>query len=127
MISSCLCLALVGCSSSSTTSPGGGPGGATGGSNADKIVGVWSVTKIAGKELPVAAEMTMEFSNDGKMIFMDEEALYKVEGEKLNTVRKGKDGKEDKDTMTIKSVTGDNLVLINDKRKEEMELKRKKK
>jgi uncharacterized protein (TIGR03066 family) len=73
-------------------------------SNADLIVGKWEVTKPAE-----AAGMTMEFTKDGKMnIGMKgtniASGTYKVDGDKLTTTGKGPSGKEETDTMTIKTL-----------------------
>jgi hypothetical protein len=128
--------ALVGCSGSSTsaTSGGGGApgpsggGDARGGGNADKIVGVWTMTKVDGKAPPFA--MDMEFTKEGKIKAMGMEmASYKVSGDKVTITSqggKGKDAKEKTDVAKIKTLTDSALVLVDEEKKEEQEFTKKK-
>lgn len=101
------------------------------GGNADKIIGTWQVVKFKGKEAPKGIESTVEFTKDGKVIAIDtdggkevgkNESTYKVEGDKIKTTKK-KDGKDEESEITIKSISGDMMVLVKDG--DEMELKKK--
>jgi uncharacterized protein (TIGR03066 family) len=99
--------------------------------NAEKIVGVWEMTKVP-KDVPKGS--TAEFTKDGKvkMTFkigdktLEPQGTYKVEGDKLITTIKGPDGNEHTDTGTIKTLTNTTLVIRDSKTKEEAEFKRKK-
>jgi uncharacterized protein (TIGR03066 family) len=81
--------------------------------NADKVVGVWEVTKSA--EAPPGA--TVEMTKDGKLILkatingktLSQEGTYKVEGDKIRTVQ-NVGGKQISETMTIKTLTDTKLV-----------------
>lgn len=120
-------LAIVGCSSSGTT------GGAAA-TNAEKIIGKWTVSKMGGKETPKEISLSVEFTKDGKTKMTSnfggkeetDEGTYKIEGDKIITTEKDKATKKDKsETMTIKSLTADTLVVYDDEKKQEMELKKK--
>jgi uncharacterized protein (TIGR03066 family) len=116
-----LMVAIAGCSSSSTTAPGGGgdsKGGAT-------VVGKWTPEGEGAQTLPPGS--FMEFTADGKIVMnlklMDkvqtmDMGTYKVEGDKIHFSTK-KGTKEEKETNTIKSLTADEMVLIDPKGKEE--------
>ncbi len=111
VIMPCFILGLAGC----------------GGSNKDKIIGVWEVAK-SGSGAPAGA--TIEFTKDGKMKMtvsmngkeMSMEGTYSVEGDKL-TATAGPKG--EKDTATIKKLTDSELVIEDSKGKTD-ELKKKK-
>lgn len=98
--------------------------------DADKIIGTWIVTKMDGKEPPKELSLQVTFGKDGKMVFTaklgakeeTDEGTFTVTGNKLSATKKGK---KDVDMMTIKSITGDTMVLVDDKEKKEMELKKK--
>ena len=74
------------------------------------IVGTWEIVSTSG-DIPKGTlitfdkEMTVRVSIafNGKTI--DIEGTYKVEGDKLSVTIRGPDGKEEKDTDTIKSST----------------------
>jgi uncharacterized protein (TIGR03066 family) len=94
---------------------GNGLIGAQNDSNAEKIVGVWEVTKSATPAPPGA---TLEFTKDGKLKFRAEvkgkavEAggTYKVQGNKLQVAFKA-GTQEKQETLTIKTLTDSRLVL----------------
>jgi uncharacterized protein (TIGR03066 family) len=81
-----------------------------------KLVGVWKVTK--GEDAPPGA--TAEFTKDGKLIVMFEEngkkekmeGTYSIDGDKLTVALKKADN-EDKDIVTVKSLSADKLVIEN--------------
>jgi uncharacterized protein (TIGR03066 family) len=89
--------------------------GAQNDSNAEKIVGVWVVTKATTPALPGA---TLEFTKDGKFRFRAEvkgkpfEAggTYKVQGSKLQVTFKA-GNQEKQETATIKTLTDTRLVI----------------
>lgn len=102
-----------------------------GASNAEKLLGKWSIVKVNGKEAEKkGSEVIVEFLKDGKMTMTmsaggkdeKEEGTYKVEGDKIIAQQKGK---EKKDTMLIKKLTADALVVYDETDKEEIELKKK--
>jgi uncharacterized protein (TIGR03066 family) len=84
-------------------------------SNAEKIVGVWEVTKSATPAPPGA---TVEFTKDGKLKFRAEvkgKALeaggtYKVQGNKIHVTFKA-GNQEKQETGTIKTLTDTRLVI----------------
>lgn len=90
----------------------------------DKIVGVWTVTKSAGGLPPKA---TLEFTKDGKLkisIKVEDKSVsidgtYEVKDDKLTVLLKAPGGKEQKETMTIKSLTDTKLVTVDSKGKED--------
>jgi len=112
----CLTLALIG------TAEGQGVDKA-------KLIGVWEVTK--SENAPPGA--TIEFTKDGKLLVnfkvgdkeFKADGSYKVDGNKLDTVLNF-DGKEVKDSHTIKTLNDTTLVTVDDKGKVD-EFKRKKK
>jgi uncharacterized protein (TIGR03066 family) len=98
----------------------------------DKIVGTWQVTKSAGG-LP--GDAVLLFTKDGKLKItitvpvkskenkktsqtFTLEGTYQVEGDKLSVVLK-QGGKENKETMTIKTLTDKKLVTVDPKGKED--------
>lgn len=95
--------------------------------NKEKIVGIWEPAK---DELPKGS--TVEFTKDGKLkVILDFEekkitlyGIYELEGDKLKTVIQD-EGKEQKETLKIKTLTDKELVLLNEEGKVE-EFKRKK-
>jgi len=103
--------------------------------NAEKVVGMWRLSKIGGKELPVnEGSATLEFKKDGKAVFrvelngkelIKEEITYKVTGDIIETTAK-ENGKDKVEKITIKSITDDAMVLFDPEKKEEMELKKSK-
>lgn len=113
-ITAFLCFAVAGC-----------------GSAADKIIGVWSIAKAGGKEVPAEEAVTMTFTKDGKHIVkmksegkeLTSEGAYKVEGDKLTVSGKGADGAEKSNIITIKNIAGDTMFLVKDG--VELELRRK--
>lgn len=131
----CLIVGLVGCGSSNPTNKPTGsqstgkPEQTAQATNKDKIVGTWEVTKST--EVPPGA--IFDFTKDGKMkVSVKEDGItnempgtYEVEGDKLTTVGKGPDGKEDKQTDTIAKLTDAELVIKN-RRGQTIELKKKK-
>ncbi len=103
---------------------GGEQQGAT---NAAKLLGKWEATK---GEIPTGA--ALEFTKDGKVkLTLDLKGMevpiawsglqgtYKVEGDKVKTVRKVGD-REVTDTFTIKTLNGGTLVLEDTKNKVEV-------
>jgi uncharacterized protein (TIGR03066 family) len=93
--------------------------------NAEKIVGAWIVVKFDGKEAPKGKDVVFEFTKDGKLkLAPGLNGTYKVNGDKVTlTIMIG--GKDDTDSITIKTLTVDTMVVIDDKGKE-MEFKKKK-
>jgi hypothetical protein len=115
----CFSVVLAGCSSSSSNSSGsnssnpgdhkGGSGG-TEGKMADKLIGKWTLTKMAGVETPPQKGKqapTIEFMKDGKVHHFAGDGTYKVEGDKLSMTL-GKDTQ----TSKIKSVNADKLIIV---------------
>jgi uncharacterized protein (TIGR03066 family) len=101
------------------------------GDNADKVIGVWSITRVNGKEVPADEPATIHFTKDGKLvgkiksrgIESTDEGTYTVEGDKIIVKGKGADGVEKSNIITIRSIAGDVMVYIKDGI--EWELKRK--
>jgi uncharacterized protein (TIGR03066 family) len=88
----------------------------------DKLVGTWTLAKTTATGTdapPPGAVIKVTFTRDGKvttaMTFKDktqqQEGSYTVKGDQLTTVLKGPGGREQKDTVTIKEVTGTKLVV----------------
>ena len=94
----------------------------------DKVDG----KKLIGKWEPKDAKIVIEFTDKGKLTMsIDEggktekiEGTYKLDGNKLDVVISF-GGKEQKETLTIKKLTDDELVTTDSKGKEET-LKKKK-
>jgi uncharacterized protein (TIGR03066 family) len=101
------------------------------GGAADKIIGVWSITRVGDKKVPDDEPATMQFTKDGKHIVRiksggtetSDEAAYTIVDDKITVTGKGADGIEKSNIITIKSIEGDVMVLIKDGL--ELELKRK--
>jgi uncharacterized protein (TIGR03066 family) len=97
--------------------------------NAKKLVGEWEVVRIEGDPLPVGSVII--FTKEGKMkvtIKKDGEertfgATYKVDGDKLSVLL---EGRTSPDSLLIKKVSADALVISDDKGRATMEFKRKK-
>jgi len=120
---SCVVLGLIGCGGSST-SPSGTVSQQTAGkdstpqakepSNQEKILGAW---EPSGEKAP--SGLTLEFLPDGKIRrTINEnitEASYTVEGDKVTITARGPGGKEEKDTGTITKLTDTELVVKDDK------------
>lgn len=104
---------------------------ATAADNAEKLLGAWTVVKMDGKEPPKDFEIAVEFMKEGKMKMTmsfggksdSQEGTYKVEGDKIISTKKGGDKT---DTIIIKTLTADKLIVVDDKDKKEMELTKKK-
>jgi uncharacterized protein (TIGR03066 family) len=86
----------------------------------DKLVGTWTFVKTsAEKGPPEGVEIKVTFTKDGKVSstvnLKDEtrkqEGTYSVKGNQLTTVMKGPGDKEQKETLTIKELTGKKLVI----------------
>jgi uncharacterized protein (TIGR03066 family) len=96
--------------------------------NKDKIIGTWEVVK-SQSDLPAGS--TVEFTKDGKLTVTvkaeDKKVVvkgtYKVDGDTLTVTTKDGD-EEHTEKMTIKSLTKDKLVVVDDKKKTD-ELKKK--
>ena len=90
-------------------------------SNAEKIVGTWEVTK--GETVPDGS--TVEFTKDGKLKMSIKlgdktetiEGTYKVDGDNLKVTLKGPGGKNQEETMKIKSLTDKEFVTVDDEKK----------
>lgn len=108
----------------------------------DKIVGKWKLVKEEGK--PPRENIVIEFTKDGKLKVTDMgrpglakggkkvaaqahtmEGTFKVEKDKLNIVLK-QGGKEEKGSMTIKTLTDKKLVTLEKGRESEFEKMQKK-
>ena len=95
-----------------------------------KIVGTWEPTS---GDAPKGS--TLVFTKDGKLSINIEadgkklsiEGTFEVDGKSLKTSLKGPDGKERKETMTIKSLTDKELVTVDEKGKEDTFKKQEKK
>jgi uncharacterized protein (TIGR03066 family) len=93
--------------------------------NADKIVGTWEFVKINGKDPGIPIKV--EFTKDSKIkIGGMELGSYKIEGDKITLTAKKKDGKDDTDVSTIKLLTDEKMILVDEKKKEETEFKKSK-
>jgi uncharacterized protein (TIGR03066 family) len=98
------------------------------GQDKDKI----ELKKLLGKWEPKDAKIVIEFADKGKIVInYDEggksekiEGTYKLDGNKLDIAMSFL-GKEQKETLTVKKLTDDELVTVDSKNKEET-LKRKK-
>ena len=98
----------------------------------DKIIGVWSITKVNGIEVPAEAPASMQFTKDGKHIVkmkrdgkeVPDEGTYTVEGDKITVSGKGADGTVKSNIITIKNIAGDVMLLVKEEGVE-LELKRK--
>jgi uncharacterized protein (TIGR03066 family) len=85
-------------------------------SNAEKIVGIWEVTK--GESLPVGS--TLDLTKDGKLKLVVKqgdkaitvEGTYKVEGNDFKVTMKGPGGKEASEIMQIMKLTDKELVIF---------------
>jgi uncharacterized protein (TIGR03066 family) len=94
----------------------------------EKLLGVWEITK--GEGAPPGT--TVEFKKEGKLEInvdlngkgLKIEGTYKLDGGKLTVSVKGPGGKDDTEIETIKTLTKDALVTVDDKGKE-TEFKRK--
>jgi uncharacterized protein (TIGR03066 family) len=84
-----------------------------------KLVGKWTFVKTDSiKPPPKGAEMTVEFTKDGKvtMTFKLEDktnsagGTYSVKGDQLTTILKLGGGQERKETVTIKELTDKKFV-----------------
>jgi uncharacterized protein (TIGR03066 family) len=111
-----ICLGLVGAAAGQATKD------AKPAIDADKIVGSWVVAKGEG----VPPGTPVEFTKDGKVIVKFEangksitlDGTYKVAADKLTITMKTPDGKDKADTETIKALTAEKLVTVDDKGKE---------
>ena len=95
--------------------------------NDDKIVGSWKMVKLSGKEPNKNAPiMTMEYTKDGKHTFKwvgePQVGTYKIEGDKLIVTMNNGQLK----TSTIKLLTSDTLVVLEEAAgiKAELEMKK---
>lgn len=93
---------------------------------AEKLVGVWTLVMSSDK-LPDGAEVTVEFTADGALV------LRVSVGKAVNSVSRGKfkaetekihysidsGGGERKETLTVKSLTADTLILVDPDKKQE--------
>jgi uncharacterized protein (TIGR03066 family) len=99
--------------------------------DAGMLVGKWELTKSTDEKAPKGA--TVDFTKDNKVTISFEvegqkfnlEGTYKVTGDKLSVKLALPDGKEQEETDTIKSLSGDKLVLL-DKANKETEFTKKK-
>ena len=89
-----------------------------------KLVGKWEITKTEDETAPKGA--VVEFTKDKKVTLtidaggkkVELGGTYKVDADKLTVTFKAPDsGKESSDTDTIKSLTDDKLVLVDNKGK----------
>jgi uncharacterized protein (TIGR03066 family) len=106
--------------------------GLTSAAGQDKDKDKVDIKKLLGKWEPKDAKIVIEFADKGKMLIVFEEGgknekiegTYKVDGNKLDIAMSFL-GKEQKETLTVKKLTDDELVTVDSKNKEET-LKRKK-
>ena len=110
----CLTFLATAACSRSDTSTSGQPAGKSGPAGAEKLVGVWEVTK--SPTLPVTAlveymgdgRMTISVPVDGKPEVMNR-GTYKVEGDTIKSTEK-RAGQDVTLTFKIKTLTATNLV-----------------
>jgi uncharacterized protein (TIGR03066 family) len=127
-------LACVGCLTAGLLACGALSGPAQGQekkdkTNKEKIIGNWELVKT-DEPLPPGIKIIVNFGKDGKMkvtaTFMgmtrDQEGMYEVKGDKLETTQKQGD-KEKKETDTIQTLDDKQLITINAK-KQKTEFKR---
>jgi hypothetical protein len=80
---------------------------------------------MGGEDAPKGATITMEFFKDGKLVMMEQEGTYEIDGDQITM--KQKDSKQEPDKATIKTLTADTMVLSNkDPKKGDLEAKKKK-
>ena len=94
---------------------------------AEKLVGVWTLVASSDK-LPDGTEVTVEFTADGALVLRVSvgkavnsvsRGTFKAEADKIHYSIDGGGGQR-KETLTVKSVTADTLVLVDpDKKREE--------
>ena len=98
--------------------------------NATLIIGTWSGSMV---DNGVTINIKITFTKDGQAKAVVEadkkdftiEGTYKVEKDKL-ILKRNVNGKDDDDNNTIKELTKDKLIIIDDKNKKEISLTRKK-
>lgn len=93
----------------------------------EKLVGVWKLAKTDAK-LPDGMEVTVEFTADGALVLrmsIDNttnsvsRGTFKADADKIHYTIESAGG-ERKETLTVKTLTADTLVLIDpDKKREE--------
>ncbi len=119
-------LAIVGIGCGSSTTSGGGKPGESGAplTNADKIVGIWKMSKKGGQAVALSVEI--EYTKDGKMQFAGGPAIatYKVEGDTVTVTPNG--DKPAIEKHTIKKLDATTLVLYDVTNKEDVEYTKKK-
>ena len=93
---------------------------------AEKLVGVWTLVASSDK-LPAGAEVTVEFTADGTLVLRVSvgkavnsvsRGTFKAEAEKIHYSIDGGGGPR-KETLTVKSLTADTLVLVDPEKKRE--------
>jgi len=86
----------------------------------DNLVGTWTFAKTTATDAPPpGAVIKLTFTKDGKVtttmtvkdVTQQQEGSYTVKGDQLTTALKGPGGREQKDTVTIKELTGTKLVI----------------
>ena len=97
--------------------------------HAKLLIGKWEMTKAAD-DLPVGS--VIEFTKDGKMKIVAKKdgkeetinAIYKVEGAKIEYTLKLGDKDEKKKPLTIKKISEQELLLVFQAEKQPLEFKR---
>lgn len=92
--------------------------------DAAKIEGTWKLTK-SETPLPPGATALLIFGKDGKLTMKIEaggqklelQGTWKLDGEKLITMQKTPDGKEVKESHTIKKLDDTDLITVDEKGK----------
>ena len=89
-----------------------------------KLIGKWEP-----KEKDPKAAFVMEFTDKGKLVMTVDnggkvEGTYKVDGNKMEVIIP-LGGKDQKETLTIKKLTDDELVTVDSKNKEDAFKKKK--
>jgi uncharacterized protein (TIGR03066 family) len=105
-----------------------------GGDTAKNIIGKWEVVKTSDKDKGPPPGTTVQFAKDGKLKlhieFMGKEfdigGTYKIDGKKLHIEFKG-EKVPPPETVLIKTLTKDRLVLEHTEEKRTVEFKRVKK
>ncbi len=122
----CFLIALTGCGKSGSTKPGDssrwdslpGPTKIAEATVKEKLIGTWEAVKINDQPPAKGVSVTMEFTNDGKCIRIDqragktetEEATYMLDNMKI-TVTVNTATKKGFSIMMIQSITDKQLIV----------------
>jgi len=92
--------------------------------DATKLEGTWKLVK-SENPLPPGATAHLVFIKDGKLAIkidvggqkLELEGTWKMDGDKLVTMQKTPDGKEQKESHTIKKLDDTDLITVDEKGK----------